>query len=623
MKRSHTLPATVSALVDRVPGSVLLECASSVTEGKGWTRLFTAPLRTLTAFTPAEFDHLLEELDAALAAGLTAAGFLSYEAGNCFEPKAGLIAPAAGEPLAWFGIYERSYPFDPATGLFPQGTPPELAEYSDAALEGAGSVATTLACSADEYTAKIEAIHDWIRSGDVYQLNYTVPLEVRAEGSLGALYRELCRRQPVSHGAFVHWQMGRRILSLSPELFFRIDDKDGVRRIVTRPMKGTAERGRTTAEDHAQALWLQNDEKNRAENLMIVDLLRNDLGRLARFGSVRVDNLFAVERHPTLWQMTSTVSAELRRETSATDVLRALFPCGSITGAPKVRAMQLLAQLEARPRGVYTGSIGYMEAGRAEFNVAIRTLSMTDGHGTMGIGSGVVIDSDPAAEFEECRLKARFLTEPAPEFELIESLLWREGYPRLDLHLERLADSAHYFGFVCDGVLARALLAEHAQGFAEGTACKVRLLLDREGHIRISSEQLQAETGLPVPVCLARERVNSADCFLFHKTTHRALYAKTFAEAQSKGFGEVLFFNERGEVTEGAISNVFVQKGGRWLTPPVACGLLPGVERRHLLATRAEMEECVLTEQDLRTADAVWLANAVRGLRRAQLTWER
>jgi len=240
-----------------------------------------------------------------------------------------LPLPAPGEPLAWFGIYERSYPFDHATGRFLEGEPPELAalraELPSPAFEDVDRVEFTRAFSPEQYSKNIETIHEWIRSGDVYQLNFTVPLELRARSSFAALYQRLRARQPVAHGAFVHWQQGRRILSFSPELFFRLDEREGIRRLLTRPMKGTAPRGRTTEEDRTQAEWLRNDEKNRAENLMIVDLVRNDLGRLARFGSVHVEELFAVERHPTLWQMTSTVTAELRADVGLAQIFRALI----------------------------------------------------------------------------------------------------------------------------------------------------------------------------------------------------------------------------------------------------------------------------------------------------------
>jgi para-aminobenzoate synthetase/4-amino-4-deoxychorismate lyase len=393
-------------------------------------------------------------------------------------------------------------------------------------------------------------------------------------------------------------------------------------------MKGTAARGLTTREDRERAEWLRNDPKNRSENVMIVDLLRNDLGRLAKFGSVRAENLFAVERYPTLWQMTSTVTAELRAEVGFHDIFRALFPCGSITGAPKVRAMQLLAGLEGHPRGVYTGAIGYFSARRTVFNVAIRTLELDGDQGTMGVGSGIVIDSDAREEYGECVLKAEFLTGSAnrfPEkFSLVETILWDSGYPLIELHLDRLLDSAEYFGFDCERNKVKASLMEYAQAFQRTQARRVRLLLDREGQINIEDQPLTKCDGgnaKPVRVLISEQRSDSKDAMLFHKTTHRPLYAATFKEAVNAGFDDVLFMNERDEVTEGAISNIFIEKGGKWLTPPVECGLLAGVYRRHLLETRPGIEERVLHAEDLRQAYAVYLCNAVRGLRKAVIDW--
>ncbi|MFZ0337702.1 MAG: chorismate-binding protein, partial [Terracidiphilus sp.] len=405
-------------------------------------------------------------------------------------------------------------------------------------------------------------------------------------------------------------------------------ENDGsTRRINTRPMKGTARRGRTTREDREIAEWLRNDPKNRSENVMIVDLLRNDLGRVARTGTVHADRLFDVERYATLWQMTSTVSAELRPDVTFHEIFRALFPSGSVTGAPKVRAMQLLAELEDAPRGVYTGAIGFFSPRQTVFNVAIRTLELEGGSGSMGAGSGIVIDSDPADEYRECLLKAEFLTRSAdrwPEqFSLIESLLWDGAYPLSELHLDRLTDSAEYFSFVCERDEIQAALEEHARQFAEASPRKVRLLLNTEGGVEIASEVLPppGEANRIARVRFAPQRTDPADVMLYHKTTHRPLYQPAFAQAAAAGFDDVLFLNVRGEVTEGAISNVFIEKDDRWATPPVECGLLEGVYRRHLLATRPEMQERVLHLNDLRHADAVYIANAVRGLRRVTIVW--
>ncbi len=653
--RRHSLPAAIYALVDETPGTVLLEGgAPGKSEGneEPWTRLFTAPLRVCEAHQAAEVAGLFAEIERALAAGLCAAGFFSYECGIAFEARAGMRAPRAGIPLAWFGIYERAYLFDHDRGAFAGGAPPGLenrdlgsenrdlgsgirdqgAVSVDDAPAAEGPIHAEFALAESDYARRIAAIHEFIRAGDVYQLNFTAPFRLHAPASAAALYARLRARQPAAYGAFVHWQKDRRTLSFSPELFFRMDSDNAARRITTRPMKGTVRRGRTSREDGELASWLQNDAKNRSENLMIVDLVRNDLGRVARFGTVRTEKLFAVERLPTLWQMTSTITAELRDDAGFESIFRALFPCGSITGAPKVRAMQLIGDLEEDPRGVYTGAIGFFSPQQTVFNVAIRTLELEGKQGTMGVGSGIVIDSDAASEYRECLLKAEFLTQAAPpdQFSLIETMLWEDGYPLLDLHLDRLTDSAAYFGFSCDRAAVKAALEARAPEFADHGPRRVRLLLDCTGELRITDEPLAGRIrdalvgGRPSidrigRVRLAAERTDPIDRFLFHKTTHRRLYARAFEEAVRDGFDDVLFLNLRGEVTEGAISNVFVEKDGRWFTPPVECGLLPGVYRRYLLEMRPEIRERVLSEDDLRNADGIYLANAVRGLRKVIL----
>ena len=638
MMRWRPLPADVYALVEHSPAAVLLEGRkphSAKSDAEAWTQLFMTPERVCSASTADEIPKLFAQIEHAVSEAKFAAGFFSYECGSYFEPKAATRPPREGWPLAWFGIYERSYAFDHATGRFVGGEPPELDRFRAAhsstnaerdtlkghdvdRAEGAQNATGALAAAPEiraefplteaEYAQRIAAIHEWIRAGDVYQLNFTAPFRVEMRGSVAAQYEVLRARQPVDYGAFIHWQRGRYILSFSPELFFRVARDGKSRRIVTRPMKGTAPRGRTTSEDRWIADWLHNDAKNRSENVMIVDLLRNDLGRIAEFGSVRTENLFSVERYPTLWQMTSTVTAELRSEIGFHDIFRALFPCGSITGAPKVRAMQLIAEIEEAPRGVYTGAIGYFSPRQTVFNVAIRTLTLTDGQGSFGAGSGIVIDSDPAEEFRECMLKALFLTGPAhrmsapqmlgqpDKFFLIETMLWNGSYPFLEMHLDRLEDSADYFGFACNRAEIRAALEEHAQQFADQADRKVRLLLiDADGNCGINSERL-ATDGDPNRigrVRISRHRTDSADPTLYHKTTQRPLYALEYSQSAAQGYDDVLFLNLRDEVTEGAISNVFIEKKGRWFTPPIECGLLSGVYRRHLLETRPDIEESV------------------------------
>jgi para-aminobenzoate synthetase/4-amino-4-deoxychorismate lyase len=326
-----------------------------------------------------------------------------------------------------------------------------------------------------------------------------------------------------------------------------------------------------------------------------------------------------VERHPTLWQMTSTVSGLLREGVSFGEILRSLFPSGSVTGAPKVRAMQLLSELEEEPRGVYTGMIGYFSELESVTSVAIRTVEADDRDARMGVGSGIVIDSVAAEEYRECRLKLRFLTERVPEFELIETMLWEGGFPLLELHLDRMQDSADYFDFRFDREGIRARLKATGAAISTSVAHKVRMLLSKDGNVTVAWELLPAATAAPLHVCLAPEQTDAADRFYFHKTTNRALYTQAFKAAQQAGFDDFLFLNRDGQVTESAVGNIFVEKAGVLFTPPVACGLLAGVYRRHMMETRKDVAERVLYPEDLKAADRVYLSNAVRGLRAVEI----
>lgn len=612
MKPWHPLPFEIYSFVEKNPGSVLLESARP--GSSCISRLFADPRKIIEVRDLADLPALFATIEEAIGRGEFAAGYFAYECGEYFEPAAKLRRGSG--PLAWFGIYDHCIRFDHATGAFLDpvamcGGRKRGGRWRAGSEDGRSVV--HLARNEEEFAGRIRQVHEWIRAGDVYQLNFTFPAGLKVAESPAELFARLRSAQPVDYAAFLHCGEGQHILSLSPELFFRIDD----RRITTRPMKGTARRGRTTAEDREIAEWLRNDPKNRAENVMIVDLIRNDLGRICAYGSVRVEKLFEAERLPTLWQMTSTITGELRPEMTYEQVFRALFPCGSVTGAPKVRAMQLLAEIEGEPRSVYTGAIGYFSRETTVFNVAIRTVVLQNGHAAMGVGSGVVIDSDPATEYRECRLKAEFLSGTGESFSLIETMLWDGEFRLIELHLDRLADSAEYFGFLCDRDATRAALIGLASQFSDGESRRVRMLLHEDGTVEIQSEQLEpGDNTKAVRVCTASQRTDPADPFLFHKTTRRALYSSAFEAASTAGFADVIFLNTRGEVTEGAISNIFVERSGKWYTPPIDCGVLPGVYRRHLLETRGNIEEKVLSLSDLKAADSIYICNAVRGLRR-------
>jgi para-aminobenzoate synthetase/4-amino-4-deoxychorismate lyase len=344
--------------------------------------------------------------------------------------------------------------------------------------------------------------------------------------------------------------------------------------------------------------------------------MRNDLGRICEYGSVRVDQLFAVEKYETLFQMTSEVSGTLRPGVRSSDIFASLFPCGSVTGAPKHRTMEIIQELEGGPRGVYTGAIGFFSPAReAVFSVPIRTVVLENNRGAMGVGSGIVIDSQAEEEYRECLLKFEFLTRREETFQLLESILWIDGYSFLPLHLERMESSAAYFGFNFDRASILEALEDVGKRLACGARTKVRVLLERSGAVKVTHTSVAEQTGSGT-VTISTIRVSSSDRFLRHKTTRRRLYDEQYQQALLQGYDEVLFLNERNEVTEGAISNVFVEKDGQWFTPQVECGLLPGNYRRHLLETKPAAAERRLHLEDLASADAVYICNAVRGCRR-------
>ena len=544
-------------------------------------------------------------IEAAAANGDWVALAVDYALGARFEPA--LAASPTGQASLRAWIFGRSERLDSgAVDRFLAASLAQLPEHERTA--GVADLSSSL--DATSYAAAVEQIRRWIVDGECYQINFTFPLTFRFYGHPLALYAHLRRRQPVRYGGYIATPE-ETLLSFSPELFFeRCGD-----RVVTRPMKGTAPRAATCTEDEATRDALLASEKERAENLMIVDLLRNDLGRLALPGKVRVERLFEAEAYPTLWQMVSTVSADLP-SVRLYDLFRALFPCGSITGAPKIRAMQHIAALESAARGLYTGAFGWLApGGDCRFNVAIRTLELAnDRRGKLGVGSGVVIDADPASEYAECLLKAKFLTDFDPGYKLIETLRLENGtYPLLPLHLERLKASAHTLGFACALEQVSAMLLRESARNPNGVF-RVRLTLAHDGECLLDSQPLPVDDGRPWRVVIASEALDPADYLLRHKTTARDRYNRALADlADRPAVFDAIFLNTCGEVCEGARSNVFVERNGVLLTPPLACGVLPGVMRRQLLESGRAVEQ-LLRLDDLRTAPALYVANALRGL---------
>ncbi|HHW65408.1 MAG TPA: aminodeoxychorismate synthase component I [Rhodocyclaceae bacterium] len=605
------------------------------------SRLYTGFVREHRCDDPATLDAAWAAADRDLRAGLHAVVLAEYEWGaRLLHAGHERLAPADGGSLRVL-IFERM------ALLGAEAVDAWLTECERADIGGgpggdvrssapAGSLDIRPSVDRDAFCEAIRRIHAAIGDGETYQVNYTYRLDFRTFGAPVSLYRRLRARQPVAYGALIALPPGTTgpdwVLSCSPELFMR--NSGG--RLSAKPMKGTAPRAREAEGDSEIARLLAGDTKNRAENLMIVDLLRNDLGRIARTGSVRVPALFTVEAYPTVFQMTSTIEAELPDDTGFPDLLRALFPCGSITGAPKHRTMQLIAELENTPRGLYTGSIGWIapparpERACGDFclSVTIRTLTLSQRaegggcDGRMGVGAGIVIDSRAEEEFEECALKARFLTGLDPGFSLFETMYAtrEDGVRQVERHLARLSASAAALHFACPRAEIVAALRQQVAGLAPGQPQRMRLALHKDGRFEIVVAPLEPLPPGPVEVLIASAPIEDAHGLFAHKTTLRSRYDAGIRAAQARGAFDTLFFDADGWLTEGGRSNVFLRIDGEWLTPRVGRGVLPGTMRAGLLDDPEwAAREQPLRLEDLLRAERIVLTNALRGVLEARL----
>jgi para-aminobenzoate synthetase / 4-amino-4-deoxychorismate lyase len=575
--------------------------------------IYNEPVEIISVKNPEGIESGFKRIEDALGRGLHVAGFISYEAGLCLEGRLkGLLAEKLDYPLIHMGVYKER-----------EVISAQDADHYWRGFENTSGYALSdikLSLSRDDYEKAFERIQDYQKAGDIYQVNFTQKASFDFEGSARSFYASLRNAQAVEYAAYIESD-AFRVLSLSPELFVKkVGDK-----ITVKPMKGTCKRGGSLSEDHIYKEELRGSEKEKAENLMIVDLMRNDLSRLARKGCVNVRKLFDVEKYKTFFTMTSTVEATAADDVSALDVMTSIFPCGSVTGAPKIRAQEIIAELENRERGIYTGAIGYFTpSGDMCFSVPIRTITIDNaGNGELGIGSGIVADSEAQNEYDECLLKAEFVTKDHPRFDLIESLGWSagEGFKFMDRHLDRLESSADYFDFSFDRDDAAKQLNDHAK-IIEGDTdqkYKLRLLLSKKGDVTITSEAI--ETTEAGKVVISDKPVDSAHAFLFHKTTERSFFSREFNKYQIEpGLIDVLFLNERGELTEGSYTNLFIKKGDTLYTPPLECGLLGGIFRQCLLDDETfKTEEKILYPEDLKSADQIYLCNSVRGIIPAQL----
>ncbi|KMY50349.1 aminodeoxychorismate synthase component I [Peribacillus loiseleuriae] len=552
-------------------------------------KYFQHPIKIIEAHTIEEVLTALETIQKEVNAGFYAAGYLSYEAAPAFDSTY-QVAVGNKMSLLWFGIFEK---FE----SFPSTEAPAEFNLSDWQSE----------ITYETYEKAIHMIKNQIEVGNTYQVNYTMRLDSSFNGDDFAFYRQLAKAQSSNYSAYLH--TGRfKVLSASPELFF--DWKDGT--LTTRPMKGTVKRGNTFEQDMNQKQWLQNSEKNRAENVMIVDLLRNDLGQIAEAGSVTVDQLFEIEQYPTVWQMTSTITAKTKPETTIMDIFKALFPCGSITGAPKISTMKIISELEQSPREIYCGAIGYISPNHeATFNVPIRTVVIDSQEGTAqyGVGGGITWDSSFTEEYDEAFLKAALLTTETPDFELLESLKLENGqYVLLENHLKRLSDSARYFGISLSVPAIKSALEQFADRYETSTK-KVRLLVSKIGKFSIAAEDIAPFPDV-LDVVLAKESVSSNDTYLYHKTTNRSVYH--LHKDQFPNYFDVLLWNEREEITEFTNGNVVIKIEDELITPALNSGLLAGTFREKLVQS-GKVKERVVHLTELKSANEIWFINSVRG----------
>ncbi len=588
----------------------LLEDSKS-DDGDSNNLLFTDPQQSIIVWDENVLAAALEKIETFRNKGLFLCGYLSYEAGYYFIDKTieRRLANHPNQPLLYFIAFKKLQKLDRKTldksfdeiNTYPES---ELCPYN-----------FSLSVTKEKYLESIRKIRRYIIAGDTYQTNYTIKYKFDLLGNAIALYKALRKTQPVEFGAVLNFP-DSKIISLSPELFVRKKDDT----IISKPMKGTAKRGRNEKEDVFILDFLKHDPKTLSENVMIVDLIRNDFGRICETGSVTVKNLFEIQTFKTIHQMISTITGKLKKNISLTEVLYGLFPCGSITGAPKIRTMEIINELEAEPRGIYTGAIGYIYPNNDfYFNVPIRTIEIgEDNHCEMGIGSGIIYESNPQAELEECLLKATFLTGLNRHFYLIETFRFdaaMQEFINLEQHIKRLDNSSRFFGFIIKqramqeklAQTKKALISSHKQG-----NFKVRLTAYHSGDVELSHELIPEDNGATKLVMVSENKIDSFSIFQYHKTSRREIYNQEYDKARKAGFYEAIILNERNEVAEACRHNIFIKINGKWHTPPLLAGILNGIQRQ-IFMRQHDVTEVPVTLEQLYNSDEIILTNSVRG----------
>lgn len=576
------------------PGVILID-DWNISSHTGCTYLFTSPITSIFCHHPEEIQKSFKTIAQYQAEGKHVAGYIAYDSGLKLD-KVILSRHNPEVPLLCMFVYNNVQTLDHSRAQFSN-------------WDGLGCLSEPrMNISEAHYIENVNKVKDYIGAGDVYQVNYTCKLLFENNGTASGLFARLREAHPVCHSAFIN-AGDFQIISLSPELFLRKSEDS----VITRPMKGTSPRGHSCLDDKHQAAALHLSPKNRAENVMILDLMRNDIGRICEYGSVTASDIFKVERYRSLFQMTSQARGTLRNDATLSDILNATFPPGSITGAPKSRALEIIDELENDARGVYCGSIGMFRPG-SDFvlNVAIRTILQRGNQCELGVGSGIVADSDPVRELQETMLKGNFLQLEPYGFQLLETLLYdsTSGFAYLDAHLERMRASADYFGYSFDPKTTRQALIQTTQG--RNGLHRVRLLATKTGEITIQCTLLESIQSSPIRLLLSDRATDLSDIYLYHKTTNRAAYDSDLASARKQGFFDMLYKNIDSELTECAVTNICIKINGKWYTPPVNCGLLPGIWREELIQNHKVIEK-ILTLCDLRQAESVMIGNSVRG----------
>lgn len=561
----------------------------------GCTYLFTSPIASIICHSHEEIQASFRAITKYQAEGKYVAGYIAYDSGlNLDKDIPSRHNPEV--PLLYMFVYDNVEILDQSQAWFSDW------DALDCLSEPYLNISET------QYIENVNRIKEYIGAGDVYQVNYTCKLLFKNNGSASGLFARLREAHPVCHSAFIN-AGDFQVISISPELFLR-KSRDS---ILTRPMKGTSPRGRSCLDDEAQATALHFSPKNRAENVMILDLMRNDIGRICEYGSVAASDIFNVEKYRSLFQMTSQAQGTLRNDVTLSDILNSTFPPGSITGAPKSRALEIIDELENDSRGVYCGSIGmFMPSGDFVLNVAIRTIVQCGNECELGVGSGIVADSDPAHELQETMLKGNFLQLEPYSFQLLETLLFdpQNGFAYLEAHLERIQASADYFGYSFDLETTQQTLVQAVDN-RKGPH-RVRLLISKTGVITIECSPIELVHDKPIRLLLSDRATDPSEIYLYHKTTNRAAYDSDLACTREQGFFDVLYANTNGELTECSITNICIKVNGIWYTPPIDCGLLPGIWRRGMIENQGVVEK-ILTPGDLPQAESVIIGNSVRG----------